>query len=78
MRRKIMNINKYLIKAYEKASLKELVDAPVYALQGISEHGAKLLNEALPNVSIKTIGDLANLKFVKWAQGICTLAEGEE
>jgi len=32
----------------------------------------------LPNVSIKTIGDLANLKFVKWAQSICTLAEGEE
>jgi len=73
-----MNINKCLIKAYEKTPLKELVDAPVSALQGISEHGAKLLNEALPNVSIKTIGDLANLKFVKWAQGICSLAEGEE
>jgi len=73
-----MNINKCLIKAYEKTPLKELVNAPVYAIQGISENGAKLLNEALPNVNIKTIGDLANLKFVKWAQSICTLAEGEE
>ena len=73
-----MNINKCLIKAYEKTPLKELVNAPVCAIQGISENGAKLLNEALPNVSIKTIGDLANLKFVKWAQAICTLAEGEE
>jgi len=60
-----MNINNCLIKAYEKTPLKKLVNAPVYALQGISENGAKLLNEALPNASIKTIGDLANLKYVK-------------
>jgi len=73
-----MNINNCLIKEYEKMPLKKLVHAPVHALQGISEHGAKMLDEALPNVSIKTIGDLANLKYVKWAQSICTLAEGEE
>jgi hypothetical protein len=73
-----MNIDKYVIKAYETKTFKELVNAPVYAIAGISENGAKLLNEALPNTNIKTIGDLAKLKYVRWAQAICTLAEGEE
>jgi len=73
-----MNINKYLIKEYETKTFKELVNAPIHALSGISEKGGALLNEALPNVNIKTIGDLANLKYVKWAHAICELANGEE
>jgi len=70
-----MNINKYLDKAYEKKNLKDLPDAPVDALQGVSEGDAKLLKEAF---NVKTIKDLAKLKYVKWAKAICTLAEGEE
>ena len=73
-----MNIDKFVIKSFETMTLKELVNAPVHAIAGISENGAKLLNEALPNVNLKTIKDLANLKYVKWAQAICTLAAGEE
>ena len=73
-----MNIDKFVIKSFESMSLKELAHAPVHAISGISENGAKLLNEALPNVNIKTISDLAKLKYVRWAQAICTLAEGEE
>jgi hypothetical protein len=73
-----MNINKYLVKGYEKKPFKELVNAPIHALAGISEKGGVLLNEALPNVNIKTIGDLAKLKYVKWAKAICELADGEE
>ncbi|MDR0444316.1 MAG: hypothetical protein LBH44_13025 [Treponema sp.] len=72
-----MNIDKFVIKKYETSPLKEIADAPIYAIAGISENGAKLLNEALPNINIKTVRDLANLKFVKWAQAICTLADGE-
>ena len=53
---------------------KELVDAPVGALQGVSGGDAKLLKEAF---NVKTIGDLANLKYVKWAQAIVTLANIE-
>ena len=34
---KIMNINKSLDKAYEKKTLKEIADAPVDALEGVSE-----------------------------------------
>jgi hypothetical protein len=69
-----MNINKYLDKKYEKLSLKELAAAPVDAIAGISEGDAKLLKEAF---KVKTVADLAKLKYVKWAQAICTLADGE-
>jgi nucleotidyltransferase/DNA polymerase involved in DNA repair len=67
-----MHIDNALIKEYEKKSFKELADAPVYALQGVSEATAQKLKEAL---KIKTIKDLANNKFVQWAQAITILAK---
>ncbi|HQV41807.1 MAG: hypothetical protein IT466_04765 [Moraxellaceae bacterium] len=70
-----MNLNKALDKAYESKSLKELADAPVDALAGVSENDAKLLKEAF---NVKTVRDLANLKYVKWAQAIVTLADTEQ
>ena len=70
-----MNINKLVDKQYEKKPLKELVNAPVDAISGISEGDARLLKEAF---HVKTVADLAALKYVKWAQAICVLAEGEE
>ena len=70
-----MNVNKYLDKKYEQMSFNELVNAPADAIAGISENDGKLLLEAF---NVKTIGDLAKLKYVKWAQAICTLADGEE
>ena len=70
-----MNIRKFVDKNYEKMSLKQLVSAPVNALQGLNENDAKTLKEAF---RIKTIADLAKLKYVKWAQAICLLAEGED
>ena len=69
-----MNIVKFVDKKYEKMSLKELTGAPVDALQGVSAGDAKLLKEAF---NVKTIADLAKLKYVKWAKAICLLAEGE-
>ena len=70
-----MNINKVLDKQYENMPLKELKNAPVSAIQGISESDADLLKQAF---NVKTIYDLAKLKYVKWAQAICVLADGEE
>ena len=70
-----MNINKAVDKAYEKKSFKEIVDAPVDALQGVSEKDAELLKQAF---NIKTVRDLANLKYSKWARAIVTLADTEE
>ncbi|MBK8395743.1 MAG: hypothetical protein IPL26_28960 [Leptospiraceae bacterium] len=70
-----MNINKAIDKAYETKSLKEIADAPVDALEGVSAGDAELLQKAF---NVKTIRDLANLKYVKWAQAIVTLSETEQ
>jgi hypothetical protein len=69
-----MNIDKFVVKKYEKMSLKDIAASPVDAIAGISEGDAKLLKEAF---KVKTVADLAKLKYVKWAQAICTLADGE-
>jgi len=69
-----MNLNNALDKAYEGKTLKELVNAPVAALQGVTDDEAVMLGKAF---NVKTIGDLAALKYVKWAQAIVTLAETE-
>ena len=69
-----MNINKFVDKKYEQLTLKEIANSPVDALSGVSEGDAKLLKEAF---NVKTVSDFANLKYVKWAQAICTLADGE-
>lgn len=70
-----MNINKALDKAYETKPLKELPNAPVDAIAGISEGDAQKLKEAF---NIKTIKDLATNKYILWAQAICALADTEE
>lgn len=70
-----MNINKAVDKAFETKSLKEIADSPVDALQGVSEGDAQKLKDAF---NVKTVRDLAELKYVKWAQGIVALADTEE
>jgi len=67
-----MQIDKAVDKAYETMSLKEIADAPVDALQGVSKGDAEKLKEAF---NVKTVRDFANLKYVKWAQAIVTLAD---
>jgi hypothetical protein len=70
-----MNINKCVDKAYEDKSINELADAPVNALQGVSAKDAELLKKAF---NITTIREFANLKFVRWATAIATLADEVE
>lgn len=70
-----MNINKAVDKAFEGKSLKEIADAPVDALQGVSAGDAELLLKAF---NIKTVRDLGTNKFFAWAQAIVTLADKEQ
>jgi hypothetical protein len=65
------DVSKFVDKAYEGKSFAELADAPVEALQGVSASDAAALKAAF---NIKTIRDLANSKYVQWAQGITNLA----
>lgn len=59
-------------KSFETASLSELADAPVDALQGVSASDAEHLQAAF---NIKTIRDLGTNKYFLWAQSIANLAE---
>ena len=70
-----MNINKAVDKAFETKTLKEIANAPVDALEGVSAGDAELLAKAF---NIKTISDLGTNKFFLWAQAIVALAEREE
>ena len=70
-----MNINKAVMKEYEGKSLKEIADAPIGAIEGISPGDVEHLQAAF---NVKTVRDLANLKFVRWAQAIVALADTEE
>jgi len=70
-----MNINKAVDKKWESQSLKEIARAPVDALQGVSEGDAKLLKEAF---GVDTVKELAELKYVRLAQGIVALADAEQ
>jgi len=70
-----VNLNKVLDKKFEKMPLKDLPGAPVDAISGVSAGDAELLKKAF---NVKTVKDLANLKYVKWAQAIVALQNAEE
>lgn len=70
-----MNINFAIDKEYEGKPLKELADAPVQIIAGVSASDAEQLKLIF---GVKTVRDLANLKYVKWAQAVVTLAEMEQ
>ncbi len=67
-----MDLKKTFIKSYQDKRLVDLVDAPVEALQGVSKKDAELLNEAF---GVRTVRDLAELKYALWAREICELAD---
>ncbi|CAB4890084.1 hypothetical protein R4172_17855 [Rhodococcus kroppenstedtii] len=59
-------------KAYEQKSIEELADAPVAALQGVSEGDAQHLKDAF---NISTVRDLGTNKYFLWAQAVAKLAD---
>ena len=69
-----MNINTIVDSAHTGKCFRDLCNAPLSALRGVSTKDAKVLQEAF---GVNTIGELADLKFVKWASAIRTLAAEE-
>lgn len=61
-----------LIKAFEGKPASELAEAPIYALQGVSEGDALKMKEAF---GIDTVREMAQLKYYRRAKVL--LAEGE-
>jgi len=70
-----MNINSLVDKAYENKSFTEILNAPVSALQGLSDGDANKLKDAF---NIKTVNDLATNKFFLRAVAIAQLASSEK
>lgn len=66
-----MDLKDMLDKAYETKPPKELLNAPLSALEGISDASGKELEKIL---GVKTIGELADCKYFQWAQEIKKLA----
>ena len=69
-----MNINSIVDNEFAGKGFREICNAPLSAMRGLSSKDAKALHQAF---GITTIGDLAELKFVKWATAIKTLAAEE-
>ncbi|GAB3655817.1 hypothetical protein GCM10027596_09250 [Nocardioides korecus] len=59
-------------KAWETKSISELADAPVAALEGVSDSDAEHLQSAF---GIKTVRDLGTNKYFLWAQAVSKLAD---
>jgi len=70
-----MNIDTVVDQAYVGKCFKDLADAPVSALRGVSAKDAKALQTAF---NVTTVRELAQLSFVKWANAIVTLADEEQ
>jgi hypothetical protein len=69
------DLGSLLDKKYEESDLRELLDAPVSAISGVSEGDAEALQKAF---NIKTVGDLGRNKYFKAAQALSLLAESSK
>jgi hypothetical protein len=69
----VMNVDKAVDKEYESKTLGEICEAPTEALEGLSKEASDLLG----SLGAKTIGDLATLKYCRWAEAICEIAQYE-
>ncbi|MET9323881.1 hypothetical protein ABZX75_27435 [Streptomyces sp. NPDC003038] len=65
-----IDLDKVPDKAWADKSLPEVLAAPVSALKGVSDRQGDPFNEAF---GVKTVADLADLKYVGWAQALAAL-----
>ncbi|MFD6247178.1 hypothetical protein [Streptomyces roseolus] len=65
-----IDLDKVLDSAWADKGLTEILAAPVAALKGVSDRDGELLDEAF---GVKTVADLAELKYVRWAQALAAL-----
>lgn len=65
-----IDLSKMLDKAWADKPLSEVLAAPVSALKGVSDRDGELLAEAF---GAKTVADLADLKYARWASTLAAL-----
>ncbi|MBT0769052.1 hypothetical protein KIH74_08945 [Kineosporia sp. J2-2] len=69
-----IELSKALDKGFKSSSVKEILDAPVSALSGVTEADAEHL---AADFNIKTVRDLGTNKFFTFAAALVTLADRE-
>jgi hypothetical protein len=65
------DVSRFFDKDYKQKEFNELADAPVDAIQGLSQGDAEKLQQAF---NVQTVRDLAENKFVRIAQAMVTLS----
>ena len=69
-----MNLDKGLIKEFEPYALKDLLEQPIHALQGLSPAA----DITFRSLGVKNIEEFADFKYFHWAEAIVTAAKWEE
>ncbi|HAT32129.1 MAG TPA: hypothetical protein DCW29_15120 [Janthinobacterium sp.] len=69
-----MNIKAMVDQEYVDKSFCEIAAAPLSALRGVSVKDARALEQAF---GVRSVRELADLNFVKWASAFATLADAE-
>jgi hypothetical protein len=67
-----VDLTKFLDRAHETKSLKDVLQLPASALQGVTEKDAEALQSAF---GIKTIEDMGRSKHFRIAQSLVNMAE---
>ncbi|GAA2455512.1 hypothetical protein [Streptomyces glaucus] len=65
-----IDLDTVLDRAWADKPLAEVLAAPVSALKGVSDRDGELLKEAF---GVTTVAELAELKYVRWAQALAAL-----
>ncbi|EEC51532.1 predicted protein [Phaeodactylum tricornutum CCAP 1055/1] len=68
-----MNIDKAVVKGYEHKSFRDIVEAPIHALQGLSPEAVNSFSA----MGMETVRDLAAFSFCKRAEAIVQAAKYE-
>lgn len=69
-----MNLDNGLIKEFEQYSLKDLLEQPIHALQGLSPAADKTFQ----SLGVKNIEQFADFKYFHWAEAIVVAAKWEK
>jgi nucleotidyltransferase/DNA polymerase involved in DNA repair len=70
----VMNIDNAIVSAAETKSFTEMVESPIHILEGLTTKTEDLF----ATFGVKTVGDLAEFKYCRWAEAIVELAKHEE
>jgi hypothetical protein len=70
----VMNIDNGIVNEAETKSFADMVASPLHILEGLTTK----TEDMFATFGVKTVGDLAEFKYCRWAEAIVELAKHEE